>query len=653
MTRTQPRPSCSTLSRLAACIALPATLAALLILAAGTPPAAASPLSLYQQRAAYRQALADLQAGRLAAFREARAALADYTLAPYLDYYDLRRRLDSVSADEMHAFESVHAGLPASAILYFRWLRILGERHDWQALLDNYRASDDAELACYRRRGLLATGQREAALSGVDSLWTVATSQPEACDPLFDVWIDAGLLTDEMAWQRLQLALDAGQTQLARYLLRFVGGPLQPWGQALYAVHLDPARVSRRGAFREDNPYVRAVIGHGIERLADRDPVAAAAAWQRYQDSHAFDAGQTQAIAEYLLLAAARHGEFPERRRDGYSAELVSAMADLSLRAERWQQLLYWIDHMPADEGADLRWQYWRARALTRTQLGSEQARETYQALATQRNYYGFLAAEQIGAEVSLNPAQQRIDAARLADLRNRPPLQRALELYAVGDLLNARREWYAALPGLDTVEQYHAARLAQQEGWLALGIVTANDAALHDYLELRFPVAYPELFQRTSEDTTVPQPFLLAVARQESAFDPNARSQVNARGLMQLMSPTATQVARRIGAGRPSTADLYDPDINVNLGGHHLADLLNRYDQRRPLAAAAYNAGEHRVDRWVQDRKGQAMDVWIEDIPFRETRNYVKNVLAFTQVYARLLGQPAPMLEAHETSVN
>jgi soluble lytic murein transglycosylase len=222
-----------------------------------------------------------------------------------------------------------------------------------------------------------------------------------------------------------------------------------------------------------------------------------------------------------------------------------------------------------------------------------------------------------------------------------------------VSDLLNARRELLALIPTLPPAQKYHAVQLTQQAGWLAQGILLANTPDLWDSLELRFPVAYPELFQRASKATDVSKPFLLAVARQESAFDPGATSSANARGLMQLMHPTANHVARRLGRTEPSVRDLFDPNLNVELGAHHLAKLMERYRHQRPLAAAAYNAGEGRVDRWTRERRQLPMDVWIESIPFPETRNYVKNVLAFTQVYGHLLSTPSPMLEVHEAEVN
>jgi soluble lytic murein transglycosylase len=298
------------------------------------------------------------------------------------------------------------------------------------------------------------------------------------------------------------------------------------------------------------------------------------------------------------------------------------------------------------------RWQYWFARALATTHLGSERARLAYRALADERDYYGFLAAERIGSEAQLNDSVHTLDAVQVNQLRRIPAVNRAVELYAVGDLLNARREWNRLVPQMDSSSQTHAAYLALQMGWTSQGIRIANVANLHDHLGLRFPVVYQEVFQRVSAITTVPHSFLIAIARQESAFDPRARSSANARGLMQLLHSTAGAAAKRAGLSAPSTTDLYNPAINVEISGHHLAALMARYGDRRPLVAAAYNAGQRRVDRWIKDASGTPTDVWIETIPFRETRNYVKNVLAFAQVYGQLLNSPIPMLQVHEATV-
>lgn len=637
-------PPCPTVRRLR-------RLTALLLLAPALVLAA--PLSLYQQRQAYRQALDHLTAGQTQAFLEARRALDDYALAPYLDYYRVKTRLATISDEEMHAFLERYAELPVTPTLRHRWLTHLGAHGQWQRVLANYQPSADPELRCYHLRALLAAGRRDEAFAQVGDLWTVPVSQPKACDPLFDAWIAAGNPDEERAWQRLQLALESDQRRLGRYLLRFFDGELQPWAQALYQVHLEPERLVRAGVYATDSKEAHIVIAHGLKRLAARDPEAAALAWQRYQDSHTFSAELSQSLTETILLAQARAGHFPAHGLIGLSSGFAEGMATAALRAERWQDVLFYIDQLPEERQRQHVWRYWQARALERTGLGRDRAQRIYEALGNERHYYGFLAAARLGREINLNPATYSLDHERMEALQRLPAINRALELYAVGDLTNARREWIALLPRLAPEEQLHAALLAQETGWITQGIVTANLADLHDHLELRFPLAYVDLFQEASRATKVPQPFLLAIARQESAFDPNARSSANARGLMQLMHPTASQVAARLGVGAPSITDLYDPATSVKLGGHHLAVLLERYDRRRALAAAAYNAGEGRVDRWVRGQAGVATDLWIERIPFRETRDYVKNVLAFTQVYGRLLGQEQAILEKHELTLD
>ncbi|MEZ5560376.1 MAG: transglycosylase SLT domain-containing protein [Pseudomonadales bacterium] len=627
-------------------------LASMTLLTAGIPGAAAED-SLYQQRVLYRQALDHLTAGRTDAFRVASRRLASYPLRPYLDYYDLQSRLSLVSDTEMARFQAAHGDLPVASIMYNRWLKRLGARREWGRLRANYQPGNDVELNCYYLRALHALGDTQAAWQGVGELWTVGRSQPKACDPLFDLWIEAGQLTENRVWSRMQLALDDNETRLARYLLRFFKGPLRRWAQALYDVHADPAQVSQiqlpDGAEAEP---ARVVVVHGLKRLARRDPDAAWRAWQRFADSDAFPDGQRQDVRERLLVALAREGRFEDGAPNQGSPEFIEDMASAAVAVENWPQARTWIERLPADALNSHRWQYWLARALARTTLNSERARLTYRALAQARDYYGFLAAEQVGAPLRLNGAEQRPSAAELDALRSRPEITRALELYAVGDLINARREWLQLLPTLSDSEQVQAAQLAQQVGWLSESIRLANEADLRDQLDLRFPMPYTDVYQRVSHVTTVPQAFLLAITRQESIFDPRARSSANARGLMQLLPTTATGVARRVGLTPPEITDLYNPATNVELGGHYLAWLLERYGSRRPLAAAAYNAGENRVDGWIAQASGRAMDVWIETIPFRETRNYVKNVLAFAQVYGQLLGDSPPMLQVHEATV-
>lgn len=613
---------------------------------------ATSANSLYQQRADYKAALDHLTAGRMRSYARRRDQLDDYALRPYLAYYELQSRLSRASEADVRTFRSEFSELPVADILYYRWMKRLGRRREWQTFLDNYEPSQDAELRCYHLRALYGNGERERALEGVPDLWAVGKSQPKACDPLFDTWINSGNLTQSLTWGRLELALAANETTLARYLLRFFDSPVKAWAQSLYNVHVNPKAISRTERYRSDTQFSRAVISHGLKRLANRDPTAASTAWESFRDSHAFPEPLRAEIVAAILISHAKAGKFPSQEAGTLPDAAALGIAQAAVANESWADAVYWIDRMPLELRNERRWQYWLARSLAGSTLGSERAKLTYRKLATERDYYGFLAAEQTGQPVNLNHKPFALSATVINQVRRIPAVLRATELYAIGDLLNARREWYKLLPNLSTTEKVAAATLAASIGWTSQSVRTANDPALRDTLELRFPLAYFDSFQRVSHVTTVANSFLLAIARQESAFDPRARSPANARGLMQLMQRTAANTAKQAGLATPSTTDLYDPAINVEIAGHHLAILAKRYGNRRPLIAAAYNAGQSRVDRWLRDATSQSMDVWIETIPFRETRGYVKNVLAFAQVYSHLLGSPLPMLQVHETSL-
>jgi soluble lytic murein transglycosylase len=236
-------------------------------------------LSLYEQRAAYKRALDHLTAGRMEDFANLRDSLSDYPLQPYLDYYALQSRISSAATDTVVGFRSQHADLPVADIIFYRWLRRLGQQRRWETFLNHYEPSTDAELKCYHLRALFGSGGEKEAMDQVADLWLVAKSQPKACDALFDIWIDRGRLTESMVWERLGLALDANSRTLARYLQRFFKTPsVRAWAESYYDVHVTPSSIAQVERFTTDTRYSREVIAHGLTRLAGRDPDAAAGA---------------------------------------------------------------------------------------------------------------------------------------------------------------------------------------------------------------------------------------------------------------------------------------------------------------------------------------------------------------------------------------
>ena len=536
--------------------------------------------------------------------------------------------------------------------MYNRWLRKLGQRRQWRTLRDNYVTTTNTELQCYHLRSLYATGDKELALDLATDLWLQPSSQPKACDPLFDQWRATERFTEDVAWLRLERAIHANERTLAKYLLRFFTGDKKLAAEAYYRVHVTPTRVTRTSSFSTDSPYTRAAIQHGLTRLAMNAPDKADKAWQSYAQTHDFSPSEAQWIDAKLAVAFAQTGTFPP---DGKRAAIAGSDAAVDLASaavlnQAWVEAVYWIEHLEPSERQKIKWQYWLARGLQKVSPESPRALEVFKAIAGERHYYGFLAASRLGLQGALNNTVSR--SSQWKTTLNNPGIERAVELFAVGDEINGRREWYRALEAMNQLQQASAGHLARSIGLVPLSIRTANIAEALDDLTLRFPLVYEPQFRRASANLNLPLPFLFAITRQESAFDPLAVSPANARGLMQMLPSTANIIARRANLAAPSAGQLHDPATNIALGAYHLAWLLDRYDGQTPLAIAAYNAGEHRVDRWIKDFEHMPMDIWVERIPFSETQNYVKNVLAFKHVYSQRLGMPTPMLGANERAV-
>ena len=628
----------------------------------GTPAVGAQTQSFkssgdqFAARAKFRDSRAKLRAGQRINIDKARAELGDYILAPYLTYYYLNDRISSAGQRQILEFFRENPSLPATPILKRRWLKSLGARRQWRTLLQHYEPSSDAALRCYHLRALYNTGDKSSALSQTADIWVQPSSQPKACDPLFEVWQQTAYFNEEVAWQRLSAAIGANQRNLASYLTRFFSGENKRAADAYYRVHVGPTRIARTQDYQTDTPKTRQLIAHGIARLAKRDANLANQAWAKYRRTHEFSPAVTRYTSDLVAIELAEDEKsFPRKaeRKHIVAPDTIEAIANAAVENQIWDEARYWIERLPLDIGSKSQWQYWRARAIQQIEPDAEEVVAlAYRKIAAERHYYGFLAAQRLGIPGSMNETIIEPSSLEINKIRNTPHLARSIELYAIGDEINARREWFRALTDMTQQQQIVAAQLARNLGLTTMAIRTANIADARNHLNLRFPIAHESEFRRANLNTQLPVSFMLAIARQESAMEAKARSSADARGLMQLLPSTARLVARRAKQKTPQTADLYDPGTNIALGSYHLAWLMQRYDQQSPIAIAAYNAGEHRADRWIKEAKDMPMDVWIERIPFRETRNYVKNVLAFRHVYANRIGAPLPLLGSSEQRV-
>ncbi|WP_133300563.1 transglycosylase SLT domain-containing protein [Seongchinamella sediminis] len=608
-------------------------------------------------RAGYSEAVEAIDRGRWTEYRKLRPGLDDYPLAVYLDYYQLNREVSKVRPADARRFISLSEDTPLPNRFLGSYLRQAGKDRRWQDFLAVKPDEPvSVDLKCYYFRAKLATGDTLAAWEGAERLWVHGTSRPKQCDPLFNAWLKADQISDEVVWARLLKAFDSRQRSLMSYVARKGSEQLRPWSDTLLAVYRQPSKL-RSHSLPAGQAYSADIASHGLAYLARYNPARALDDWSYYRDRLRFSDEQRRQV-EYAITLQSLFA-----RTDANLAWLPGALERLgedklieirlrwALAEQDWPALSNTLPLLSAQAQQKGVWRYWRARALA--QAGDDvAARQLLEELARERDYYGFLAADRLRKPYAFNYKPLVLQSAGTATLHRLPAVQRIGELNFHREERNAHSEWYKVLQ--DTAEpgqQQALARLAAEQGWHRMAIDAATRAQAWDALDVRFPTAYEDTFQQYAAAQQVSHTELMAIARRESAFFPEARSPVGARGLMQIMPATGKAVASKIG--RPhSREDLYEIEHNILLGSAYYRQLLDRFDGNRIFALAAYNAGPHRVDRWRNGSGAQVpVDIWVETIPYRETRNYVQAVLSYNVVFQYRLGDTHSLLTEAERS--
>lgn len=564
-----------------------------------------------------------------------------FLLQDYLDYHRLRRQLPDLPVRKIEAYAKHYPDSPLPASLQRLATRQYAQAGRWKDLLrlhgDQVPTGTEAQCLYYRA---LHESDPEAALQAGLSLWLHGESLPAGCDGLFRLLQNAGLLDDDRLWQRMLLAFRAGSPGLMRFLRQDMqDAAWQAKADQLLRLYEQPARIDTLlDSADADTLFV------SLHRLASQQPVETLNRLVTVRQQALLSDAQIADIEQRIAWASSLR-DLPENRdwlqrylQDYPDNTLLERRLRGAIGQQDWPQVEYWIQHWPAaaDSG---RWQYWLGRALAAR--NAPEADAHFQRAAAERSFWGFLAAERLGLPPAWN-AETPVDGASV-DAAGQRRLQRMGLLLAIGETGHAREEWLFHLRRLqDDTQREALAQAALHNGWADFAIDAALQAKRHHRIDWRFPVAYPAHFQQAAAEHGIDPWLLMAVARRESAFRPTARSPVGALGLMQLMPATAGQVARERGQPAPTEQRLFQPEINIALGSHYLASLLRRYDGNRLLALAAYNAGPHRVTRWVLDGERQRpADVFLETIPFQETREYVQAVLAYRLILARDDAQP------------
>lgn len=590
-----------------------------------------------------------LPTSKLAAIHRDIEKLGNYPLVPYLKLQLAERTLESLSENTIEEFLARYAGTPLENRVRKKWLKLLANQDRQKAYIKAYQPGLGTTYQCEYLKFQLADSETpDYWLEQVNDLWLSGHSQPKECDPVFKLWKESGRMTTEMILKRAEKVARGGDRGLLGYLQRRLPASYQYlvtlWrktsSRAAYVLNYEEFS----GRYRE---WEKPIIYSGIIRLAWQRPEKAIKAFQHWQSEVSFSEAQMRQIHRAIAISLVIEGNDSAAEWLA-KANVPDSQADVrhwhlayTLRKEDWREALTVIDSAPDKEQQQDAFRYWRARGLGEVDALEQQDRLLTE-LATERHYYGFLASARLKQQPELADQPLKVSTYSIARLSTVPAVQRSHEWFLLGRYIEARREWYYLNKRLTDEEKQAATLLASDWGWHDQAIIGFAQTGYFNDVRRRFPMAFADQIRQSASQYQVDPALAMAIARRESSFMVDAVSPAGARGLMQLMPGTVNYLRKQ----RIGYRALLEPERNLEYGIQYLSYLNDKLNNNAVLVSASYNAGWQRVMEWLPASGDQPLDVWIENIPYKETRQYVKAVMAYRYIYQVQLGQPSNLFD-------
>jgi soluble lytic murein transglycosylase len=582
-----------------------------------------------------------------------------HVLEPLAAYWELRPRLDTASESEIRNFLNTYAGTYYEDRLRNDWLLQLGRRRDWAtftAEYPNYRMRDDREVRCYA----LATEAMNSKANVADEakrLWYSLREAEDGCTYVAEHLHSGKQINGVDLWRKARIAMDANRPAPAKAAVDIEAPRLS---EQVALIHADPAKyLDKRIIAITRNRKELAVLA--LIRLAASDPDKAADLLDRRWEIQLSAEERNWTWAAIGKQAAQKLQDnassyFANVRKDSdLNDDLLGWKVRAALRMGQWKQVLSATQAMSPEARKDPTWTYWRARALLATAgndtAQKQEAQTLLRSIASVRGFYEQLALEELGQSITAPERPATLTAPEKAQAQANPGLQRALHAISIGLRAEGNREWNYSTNlhtpgGMNDRELLAAADLAcQRQVWDRCINTSERTKEVIDF-DQRFPMPLRDIVVRRAGEIKLDPAYVYGLIRQESRFIMDARSHVGASGLMQVMPATAKWTAKKIGMSSFTPDQITDKEVNVAIGTGYLKLVLDDFEGSMPMAAAAYNAGPSRPRNW---RNGPVMEaaIWAENVPFQETRDYVKKVLSNTTNYAAILTRQPQSLKA------
>ena len=612
--------------------------------------------TLDQQRSRYAQIKQAWDNRQMDVVDQLMPTLRDYPLYPYLEYRQLSGDLMNTPALAVTNFVQANPTLPPARTLRNRFVNELARREDWRGLLAfSPEKPGTAEAQCNYYYAKYAVGDTQGAWDGAKTLWLTGQNRPNACDKLFGAWRASGT-QDPLAYlERIRLAMTAGNTSLVKALASQMPSQYQTIASAITDLANNPNNVLNFARTTGATDFTRQLAAVAFSSVARQDVENARLMIPVLVQAQQLNDDQTQALRDIVAWRLMGNDVTDEQARwrddaimRSQSTSLVERRVRMALGTGDRSGLNTWLARLPMEAKDKDEWRYWQADLLMERGRDDE-ARSILLALMQQRGFYPMVAAQRLGEPYPLRV--EKAPGTISSTLTGGAEMARVRELMYWNQDNTARSEWANLVSSRSQTEQAQLARYAFDQRWWDLSVQATIAGKLWDNLQERFPLAYNDLFVRYTSGKDVPQSYAMAIARQESAWNPKVKSPVGASGLMQIMPGTATHTVKMFNLpGYSNPVQLLDPETNINIGTSYLQYVYQQFENNRIFASAAYNAGPGRVRTWLGNSAGRIDAVaFIESIPFSETRGYVKNVLAYDAYYRHFMGQKEDVLSSNE----
>ena len=548
----------------------------------------------------------------------------------FMKYTAWSKSLPLIPSEEFLTF--IKQDTPLSKKLLSNWLYQLARNKDWVNYSKYYKPSTDLNLQCYAGYSIYLQGNHNEAINSTKNVWLTGDSTPKACDELFSLALKNHEVADSLITERLSLVLEKSNISLASYLLKQYRPARIDEIKLLATIDKHPKSIN----YIQPSELHSLFYLYGLNKLVTLDMTEAMKIWDNHKTKRILKEPQQQAFLAHIAFYKAIRDHldspnwFAKVKPEFYNETLISWQIRYSLKYRQWDKVEQLINKSPEKDSPC--WQYWLARAKE-GQGQKAEAIELYKTIALNRNYYGFLASRRLNIKFNFQnePATENISL--LAPYK--PFTDQIKKLYIAKQTETASRmlnDFVSELPKKD--KSALAYWLQHYLMWNEKSLFLSNNGELNNQLSLRFPLTYQNSIKNYAKNYQIKPELIYAIIRQESSFRGDAISSAGAIGLMQIMPNTAKDISKSEKIAYKIKPQLLLSDKNINIGVAYLKQLAKRFDNHPILMAAAYNAGPKQVNNWLKTNPPNEMDIWIETLPWLETRNYLKNIIAFYAVY-------------------